>query len=63
MVIGLHVKTQPNAVNAAQQNLVRIMHFDIIYKFMYMCNVKVRFFNDLGSPAAGLTFLCFAKEK
>lgn len=34
MIVGLHVKTQPNATSAAQENIVRILLFDIIYKLL-----------------------------
>jgi translation initiation factor IF-2 len=34
IILGLHIKTQPNATISAQQNIVRIMLFDIIYKLL-----------------------------
>lgn len=34
IIVGLHIKVQPNAVAAAQKNLVHILRFDIIYKLL-----------------------------
>ncbi len=34
MIIGLHTKVDPNAVEGAQKNIIRIMRFDIIYKLL-----------------------------
>lgn len=34
MIIGLHIKVDPNAVEGAQKNIIRIMRFDIIYKLL-----------------------------
>lgn len=34
MIIGLHVKTESNAVQVAQKNIVHILLFDIIYKLL-----------------------------
>jgi translation initiation factor IF-2 len=34
MIIGLHTKADSKALDAAQENMVRIMRFDIIYKLL-----------------------------